>query len=87
MQVLISLLGMAPSHEDAQALKGFACLRELRRAAVEHDADTAPVGFPPGGDAEQTAERVWHTQIVRQNRVCCNSGAFNEKTGDNWLVP
>ena len=60
---------------------------ELRRAAVEHDADAAPVGFAPGGDAEQMAKRVWHAPIVRQNRVCCNSGAFNEKTGGNWLVP
>ena len=41
MQVLISLLGMAPSHEDAQALKGFACLRELRRAAVQEEEPAA----------------------------------------------
>ena len=41
-QVLISLLEMAPSHEDAQALKGFACLRELRRAAVQEEE---PVPF------------------------------------------
>ena len=39
--VLISLLEMAPSHEDAQALKGFACLRELRRAAVQEQEPAA----------------------------------------------
>ena len=32
---------MAPSHEDAQALKGFACLRELRRAAVQEEEPAA----------------------------------------------
>ena len=41
VQVLISLLEMAPSHEDAQALKGFACLRELRRAAVQEEEPSA----------------------------------------------
>ena len=41
VQVLISLLEMAPSHEDAQALKGFACLRELRRAAVQEEEPAA----------------------------------------------
>ena len=40
-QVLISLLSSAPSHEDAQALKGFACLRELRRAAVQEEEPAA----------------------------------------------
>ena len=39
--VLISLLSSAPSHEDAQALKGFACLRELRRAAVQEEEPAA----------------------------------------------
>ena len=39
--VLISLLSTAPSHEDAQALKGFACLRELRRAAVQEEEPAA----------------------------------------------
>jgi hypothetical protein len=48
---------------------------ELRWAAVEHDANAPPVGFAPGGDAEQMAERVWHAPIVWQNCVCCNSGA------------
>ena len=28
---------MAASHQDAAALKGFACLRELRRAAVQEE--------------------------------------------------
>ena len=37
IQVLCKLLEMATSHEDAAALKGFACLRELRRAAVQEE--------------------------------------------------
>ena len=56
-------------------------------AIISDHANAAAVGFAPGGDAEQMAKRVWHAPIVRQNRVCCNSGAFNEKTGGNWLVP
>ena len=55
VQVLISLLEMAPSHEDAQALKGFACLRELRRAAVQEEE--AVQANAPTSEAESEEEQ------------------------------
>jgi hypothetical protein len=33
---------------------------EARRAAVNDDADAAPVRFAPGGDAKQLSERISH---------------------------
>ena len=40
---------------------------QLRRTAVEHDTDSAPVGFAPGRDSKQVAKSVWHALIVREN--------------------
>src|SRR5206468_3645105 len=40
---------------------------QSRRAAVDHDADTAPVRLAPGGDAEQMSESVRHALRVPEN--------------------
>ena len=42
---------------------------EPRRAAVHHHADSAAVGFPPGGDAEEVPKGVCHAQSLRENSV------------------
>ena len=38
---------------------------EARGAAIDDDADTAAVGFPPGGDAKQLSERISHRGILK----------------------
>lgn len=43
--------------------------RHARRAAVDDDADAAPVGFAPGGDAEQVTKRVAHGRAGRCGRA------------------
>ena len=60
-------LGLArPAAVEIWLDVGFVQL-QLRRAAVEHDTNSAAVGLAPGGDLKQVAKGVWHGPIVREN--------------------